>query len=260
MQCAHPFASACARCGTDLPPAARFCPQCGRPASASAPATPAVPRHLAERILDARAAIEGERKQVTVLFSDMKGSLGEQLAVPGTTRLTAATLALAEGYVDVKPLGPIPVKGLPDPVQAYELADESDARTRLQARRARGLTRFVGRDSEIEQPCRAAERVAAGHGQVVAVVRQAGVGKTRLSFEFTRSHHMHDWRVIEASSVSFARSRGSMKTRCAARSQGRTVNGTRVFNVAKPLLRRMFAGRPPFRVWEVVQPAADGDG
>ena len=79
MECAAPLARVCAGCRAELPPAAKFCPQCGHPAKPLTDAASAlqatVPRHLAERILDSRAAIEGERKQVTVLFADMKGSM-----------------------------------------------------------------------------------------------------------------------------------------------------------------------------------------
>jgi class 3 adenylate cyclase len=74
----------------------------------------------------------------------------EQLARPGTALLTADTLRLVEGYVEVKPLGPVPVKGLPEPVEIYELLRAGPVRSRLQAAVARGLTRFVGRNAELE--------------------------------------------------------------------------------------------------------------
>ena len=64
----------------------------------------------------------------------------EQLAGPGTTLLTADTLRLAEGYVEVKPLGPVPVKGLAEPVEVYELTGAGPLRSRLAAAAARGLT------------------------------------------------------------------------------------------------------------------------
>jgi class 3 adenylate cyclase len=76
----------------------------------------------------------------------------EQLASPGSILLTPATLELAEGFVAVKPLGPVPVKGLADAVEVYEVTGVGPARTRLQASARRGLTRFVGRDAELEQP------------------------------------------------------------------------------------------------------------
>jgi Adenylate and Guanylate cyclase catalytic domain len=75
----------------------------------------------------------------------------EQMAMPGSILITGGTLALAEGYVDVEPLGAIPVKGLGEPVEAYEVKGAGPARTRVQASAARGLTRFVGRDAEVEQ-------------------------------------------------------------------------------------------------------------
>src|SRR5919199_4481718 len=74
----------------------------------------------------------------------------EQLATPGSIRLTAATLRLVEGYVEVAPLGQFPVKGLPEPVEVFELTGASTTYQRLQASAARGLTRFVGRQAEIE--------------------------------------------------------------------------------------------------------------
>lgn len=329
IDCGAPLAQTCAGCGSELPAGARFCPQCACPVAPVVEregiAQATLPRHLATRILESRAALEGERKQVTVLFADMKGStelladrdpeearqildpvlqrlmdavhhyegtvnqvmgdgimalfgaplaledhalracyaalrlqeavrqyadqarrqhgievqvrvglnsgevvvrsIGsdlrmdytavgqtthlaarmEQLATPGSIRLTAATLALVEGFVEVKPLGPIPVKGIAEPVHAFELLGAAAARTRLQAQRARGLTRFVGRDVELEQLRRAADEAKRAHGQIVAVVGEPGVGKSRLYFEFTHSRHLQGWRVVEAGSVSYGK-------------------------------------------------------
>jgi len=326
-ECGAGMASHCPACNAELAPGAKFCGQCGA-AAAGAQARYAspqsyTPKHLAERIL--AAGIEGERKQVTVLFADMKGSMEllaerdpeearklldpvlermmeavhhyegtvnqvmgdgimalfgaplahedhavracyaalrmqeairgyseqarhahgielrirvglnsgevvvrsigndlrmdytavgqtthlasrmEQLATPGTTRLTAGTLQLAEGYVDVKPLGPVPVKGIAEPIEVYELSGASAVRTRLQAARARGLTRFVGRDAEMEQVRSAAEQARGGRGQLVAVVGEPGVGKSRLYYEFLHSHHAHGWLAVESGSVSYGK-------------------------------------------------------
>src|SRR5919108_949476 len=129
----------------------------------------------------------------------------EQLATPGTVRLTGETLRLAEGYVGVRSLGPIPVKGLADPIEIFELTGAGQARTRLQAAALRGLTRFVGRDAEVEHLRRALDQAGAGHGQVVAIVGEAGVGKSRLTYEFTHSHRVRDWLIVEASSVSYGK-------------------------------------------------------
>jgi class 3 adenylate cyclase/tetratricopeptide (TPR) repeat protein len=333
-ECASPLAVACSSCGGQLSATAKFCPQCAHPTERSAASPPArrfsrpeayTPRHLAERILVSKTGLEGERKQVTVLFADLKGSLElladrdpeearqildpvlehmmeavhryegtvnqvmgdgimalfgaplahedhavracyaalrmqeairrytedvrrlhgvevqirvglnsgevvvrsvgsdlrmdytavgqtthlaarmEQLATPGTIRLTSGTLVLAEGYVAVKPLGPIPVKGLAEPLEAYELVGAGPARTRLQASRGRGLTRFVGRDAEMDELRRAAEAIRLGRGQLVAVVGEPGVGKSRLYHEFIHSHHPHGWLTLECGSVSYGK-------------------------------------------------------
>jgi predicted ATPase len=112
---------------------------------------------------------------------------------------------VAEGYVQVKPIGPVNVKGMAEPVEVYELAGAGAARTRLQAATARGLTRFVGRDGEMETLRQALEHARAGHGQVVAVVGEPGVGKSRLFYEFTHSHRAIDWLIVESGSVSYGK-------------------------------------------------------
>jgi class 3 adenylate cyclase len=129
----------------------------------------------------------------------------EQLAPPGSIRLTADTVSLAEGYVEVKSLGLIPVKGLPEPIELFDLTGVGTAGTRLQAAALRGLTRFVGRDAEVEHLRRLLGQAGAGRGQVVAIVGEAGVGKSRLVYEFTHSHRVRDWLVLEASSVSYGK-------------------------------------------------------
>jgi class 3 adenylate cyclase len=283
------------------------------------------PKHLAEKILTSKAALEGERKQVTVLFADMKGSMElladrdpeearkildpvlermmeavhryegtvnqvmgdgimalfgaplahedhavracyaalrmqesvtqyaegvfhshgvplqirvglnsgevvvraigsdlhmdytavgqtthlaarmEQMAMPGTILLAPATLQLAEGYVHVAARGPVVVKGLADPVDVYALTGASALRSRLHAAATRGFTRFVGRDAEIEQLRRTLTLAQDGHGQLVAVVGESGVGKSRLVYEFTHSHRLQDWLILEAGSVSYGK-------------------------------------------------------
>ena len=97
----------------------------------------------------------------------------------------------------------MPVKGLADPVQIYEVTGAGAARTRLQAAAGRGLTRFVGRDIELEQLLRAQQLAGHGRGQVVAIIGEAGVGKSRLVHEFLHSHHTADWLVLESNSASY---------------------------------------------------------
>jgi class 3 adenylate cyclase/tetratricopeptide (TPR) repeat protein len=337
-ECGARLATACPACGVENAPGSKFCKECGRAlgraAGPPAPSSPEpqrhIPAHLAERILHARGALEGERKQVTVLFADLKGSMElladrdpeearglldpvlelmmeavhryegtvnqvmgdgvmalfgaplahedhavracyaalrmqealrrhtvelrrtqgievqvrvgvnsgevvvraigndlrmdytaigqtthlaarmEQLATPGTIRLTGETLRLCEGWIHVRPLGPIPVKGLSEPVEAYELTGAGAARTRLQAAVARGLSPFVGRDTEMDQLRAAAEQAQRGRGQMVAVVGDPGVGKSRLFYEFVHSHRTHGWQVLESSSVSYGKATAYM--------------------------------------------------
>lgn len=126
----------------------------------------------------------------------------EQLASPGTIRLTGATANLVEGFLDVRSLGPVPVKGLSQPIEAFDLVGGGSARTRLQASIKRGLSPFVGRTDELAELDRVQRLAGAGHGQVLALVGEPGVGKSRLFYEFTRSRRMSGWLVLESASVS----------------------------------------------------------
>ena len=329
-ECGARLALSCASCGGELSPDKRFCGACGAPVASTAPgryASPQgyTPKHLADRILTSKSALEGERKQVTVLFADLKGSLEllsdrdpeearalldpvlermmgavhryegtvnqvmgdgimalfgaplahedhavracyaalsmqdtvrryaeevrrrhgiplhirvglnsgevvvrsigsdlhmdytavgqtthlaarmEQLAAPGSVLITGDVLRLAEGYAEVKPLGPIPVKGLAEPVEVFEVTGAGAARTRFQATSVRGLSRFVGRDAEMAQLRQTLEAAAGGRGRVVALVGEAGVGKSRLFWEFTHSHRAQGWLVLESGSVSYGK-------------------------------------------------------
>jgi class 3 adenylate cyclase/tetratricopeptide (TPR) repeat protein len=129
----------------------------------------------------------------------------EQLATPGTILLTADTWRLVEGLVRVQALGAVPVKGLTAPVEAFELVGVTALRRRLQAAAARGLTRFVGRQRELEALHQALAQAAAGHGQVAALVGEAGVGKSRLAYEFGHAHPTQGWLVLESASVSYGK-------------------------------------------------------
>src|SRR5215510_13764289 len=138
--------------------------------------------------------------QTTHLASRM-----EQLAKPGSILLTRATLDLVEGYVNVKPLGLVSLKGMAHEVDVYEVTGAGPARTRLQAAARRGLTRFVGRDAELEQLWSAQQLAGARHGQIVAIVGEPGVGKSRLVYEFIQSQR-EGWRVLEGDALSYGRS------------------------------------------------------
>jgi class 3 adenylate cyclase/tetratricopeptide (TPR) repeat protein len=316
----------CRRCGAELPATAKFCPQCAQPIGYSpVSSSSSFPRHLAEKVLTSKAAIEGERKQVTVLFADVRGSMEliadrdpedsrrildavvqlmmdavhryegtvnqvmgdgimalfgaplahedhavracfaalaiqraihehrrdleqlhsvavqvrvglnsgdvvvrsigndlrmdytavgqtthlagrmEQLAGPGTVWITADTARLAEGFITVASHGSVSIKGVPEPIEVFELVGAPTARTRMQAIAARGLTPLVGRQTELDLMGNLLNRAGAGHGQLCAVVGDVGVGKSRLVWEFTHSDRTNGWLILESVSVSYGK-------------------------------------------------------
>src|SRR5215471_10223002 len=327
LECGVSLALTCAKCHSALPAGAKFCLECGEPVTAGhgtsrfgAPEA-YTPKYLAEKILTSKTALEGERKQVTVLFADLKGSMElladrdpeearklldsvlalmmeavhhfegmvneargdgimalfgapvahedhavracyaalrmqeavkrhademrrregvlvqirvginsgevvvrsmgsdlrmeysavgrtthmaarmEQLAAPGAIQVTGETLRLVEGFVEVTPRGPIPIKGLDEPIEVFELVGAGAARTRFEAAARRGLTRYVGRSAEMEQIRGALDRASSGRGQVVTLVGDPGVGKSRLVWEVIHSNHVDRWRVLKTGSV-----------------------------------------------------------
>jgi class 3 adenylate cyclase len=328
-ECGAKLELTCFACGAAVPPGRRFCGNCGQSLSLSVAGVSRfpspdsyTPKHLAERILTSKAALEGERKQVTVLFADLKGSMElladrdpeearkildpvlehmmeavhryegtvnqvmgdgimalfgaplahedhavracyaalrmqdtakqfaeevgrtqgilprirvglnsgevvvraigsdlhmdytavgqtthlaarmEQLADPDTVLLTSDAVRLAEGFVEVVALGARAVKGMPVPITVYELIGVGRTRARFDLAVARGLTHLVGREAELEELQVALERARAGNGQLVAVVGEPGVGKSRLIWELIASHVPAGFRVLHSRSVS----------------------------------------------------------
>ena len=315
-ECGTRLTVLCSECGARNAPSQKFCGECGArlvvrtPAEHSPSPQSYTPKHLAEKILTSRAALEGERKQVTVLFADLKGSMElltdrdpeearkildpvlehmmeavhryegtvnqvmgdgimalfgaplahedhavracyaalrmqesvkryaeslrreegvtirirvglnsgevvvraigsdlhmdytavgqtthlaarmEQLAEPGTVLVTSATLSLSEDFVQVKSLGPMRVKGLSGTIEVYELVGANPLRSRFQAHATRGLTKFVGRTSEMAQ---------------LADALDLARSKSRLFWEFAHSHRTDGCLVIEAASVSYGK-------------------------------------------------------
>ncbi|HEY3101326.1 MAG TPA: AAA family ATPase, partial [Methylomirabilota bacterium] len=92
-----------------------------------------------------------------------------------------------------------------EPVEAYELKGATAARSRLEAVASHGLTPFTGRDAEMAALTEAADRAAAGRGQVVAILGEPGVGKSRLMLELTRSARLRDWVVLEGHAMAYAK-------------------------------------------------------
>ena len=126
------------------------------------------------------------------------------VAPTGSIAISEATRKLVEGYFLLKALGPTLVKGLAEPVKVYEVTGLGPLRTRLQRAAGRGLTRFVGRQHEMDALKRAADLARAGHGQIVAAMAEAGVGKSRLFHEF-KLISQSQWMALEAFSVSYGK-------------------------------------------------------
>ena len=166
----------------------------------------------------------------------------EQIALPGTTRLTRETLRMAEGLIDAEPLGRIAVKGIAAPVEVYELRRMTPGGTRFGARVARGLTPLYGRAEEMQLISRALGEAAEGHGRTVALYGEPGVGKSRLCYEVTRTEAARGFRVLEVAAVSYGR--GTPYSAIATLL--RQYFGITETQSATELLRRLQQGLAPF--------------
>ena len=129
----------------------------------------------------------------------------EALAAPGTILISATTLHEAEGFIEVNSLGALPVKGFSSAVEAFELVGVTAARSRLQAAAMRGLTAFVGRQGEIDLVHQLIRQIAAGQGQMLAMVGEAGIGKSRLVRQCLADLPSAEPMVLEAPAVSYGR-------------------------------------------------------
>jgi len=133
----------------------------------------------------------------------------ESLATGGSIVVSEHTHKLTEGYFQFKALGAAQIKGVTEPIPLYEVLGVGLLRTRLQVAARRGLVRFVGRQSELEQMKKALELAQAGHGQMVAVMGEPGVGKSRLFYEF-KLLAQRGCLVLETFSVSYGKAYPSL--------------------------------------------------
>jgi hypothetical protein len=125
----------------------------------------------------------------------------QTIAPAGSIAVSDYTRKLVEGYFELRALGPMAVRGIGEPIEVYEVTGLGTLRTHFELSARRGLTKFVGREDELRQMSRALELATGGHGQIVAVVAEAGTGKSRLFYEF-KATIPATYKVLEAYSVS----------------------------------------------------------
>ena len=129
----------------------------------------------------------------------------ESLAVAGATYITEETFKLTEGFFRVEALGERTIRGKEKPVQIYRVIAPSSRRTRFDVSAERGLTPFVGRDRELELLLDGFERCKNGQGQAFSIVSEAGVGKSRLLYEFRKAVSSEDVTFLEGKCLSYSR-------------------------------------------------------
>ena len=144
---------------------------------------------------------DGKTEYTPIGHSTSLASRLQTLANPGSVAISETVRKLAEGYFTLKSLGPARIKGVSEPVNVYEVTGLGPLRNRLQRAAGRGLTKFVGREHEMETLKHAAEQATSRHGQIVAATAEAGVGKSRLFFEF-KATSRSGWMVLETFSIS----------------------------------------------------------
>ncbi len=128
----------------------------------------------------------------------------QTIASTGSIVISKETERIVAGYFKLKSLGEVKIRGLSEPLEVFEVLGVGPLRTRLQASALRGLSKFVGRTRETEKLMAAFESVKRGHGQLVAAIADAGVGKSRLFFEFKAMVSLEAM-TLDAYSVSHGR-------------------------------------------------------
>jgi class 3 adenylate cyclase len=147
----------------------------------------------------------GEKRQDFTVMGDTVNvaSRMANAAEPGTILVAENTFRLTEGYFDFEPLGEVKVKGKEQSVKAYKVLGPRHAMTRIEACMGKGLSPFVGRTRELDQLKNCLEQVQEGHGQVVGVVGEPGVGKTRLICRFRESLPAGEYTFIEGGCIHY---------------------------------------------------------
>jgi predicted ATPase/class 3 adenylate cyclase len=127
----------------------------------------------------------------------------ESMAMPGNILVARETFKLARDFFEFQSLGKVEPQGKEKPIEAYRLIKAGEVETRIEASLAKGLTRFVGRKNSMAAFREALEAAKAGTGQVVAIVGEAGVGKSRILLEFKNSLPLNQYAYLEGRCLHF---------------------------------------------------------
>jgi class 3 adenylate cyclase/tetratricopeptide (TPR) repeat protein len=144
---------------------------------------------------------EGHTEYTPIGHTTNLASRMQAVAPVGSIAVSEATRHWCEGYFAFRSLGPTRLRGVQAPIEVHEVIGLGPLRTRLQRAVGRGLTKFVGREAELQQMKRALELAREGHGQIVAAIGDPGVGKSRLLYEFKVTSQT-GWKVLETISIS----------------------------------------------------------
>ena len=157
--------------------------------------------HTGEAVVRTLRLGNGQIEYTPIGHSTSLGARLQTLAPVGSIAASEAIRQLCEGACEFNDLGLTKVKGVTDLVKVYEVTGLGKQRTRMQRSAGQGFSKFVGRDRELDSLRYAAEQAQEGNGQVVAIVAEAGTGKSRLIFEFIAGIQSTA-KIFEASAVS----------------------------------------------------------
>jgi tetratricopeptide (TPR) repeat protein len=161
----------------------------------------------------------------------------ESAAQPGTILVSGHTHRFARDFFTFLPFGPLQVKGKEEPQDAYLLVEASEVRTRLEASAVSGLTKFVGRAKEMETLHEALDKARSGQGQVVGIVGEAGVGKSRIIFEIR--HMFPEYTYLEGRCLHYGASMAYLPLLDILRSYFGIREGEREYLITKKMKEKL---------------------
>jgi class 3 adenylate cyclase/tetratricopeptide (TPR) repeat protein len=164
----------------------------------------------------------------------------ETAAKPGSILLSSHTHRLARDFFKFESLGKVQVKGKEEVQEAYELIRRSEVRTRIEAAAVAGLTKFVGRKREMEALREALEKVRSGSGQVVGIIGEAGVGKSRIIVEMRKMFPIEEYGYLEGRCLHYGGSMAHLPILDILRTYFEIQEGEQEFPIKKKIKEKIF--------------------